>query len=209
MFFDLFSKILEESGNIVDAALATMFCSGINVAQSMGIGGGFVMNLYIHKEKKAYTINAKETSPLAATADMFKTPESYKDGPLSIGVPGEIKGYWELHKKYGNLPWKDLIAPTIKICEDGITMSKHMSDAIGDRLMNDTYLRKTFFKNETNERRKAFEHIQLPTALCNTYKLLAENGGDDFYNGTLADLILEDLNDLGSIISKKDLQSYS
>lgn len=175
----------------------------------MGIGGGFVMNLYIHKERKAYTINAKETAPLGATEDMFKTSESYKYGPLSIGVPGEIKGYWELHKKYGSMQWKDIIAPTIKLCEDGITMSKHMSEFIEERLLSDTYLRNALFINETNEPRKAFEHIQLPTVLCNTYKMLAENGGDDFYNGKLADLVVEDLQDLGSIITKKDLQSYT
>lgn len=54
--------------------------------------------------------------------------------PLSIGVPGEVKGYFELHKTYGKTPWKSLVEPSIKICEDGFTLSKHMSDFIGKRI---------------------------------------------------------------------------
>lgn len=68
--------------------------------------------------------------------------------------------------------------------------------------------RETFFINGTNTARKVGEHIHLSQKLCETYKILAENGGDDFYNGTLAGLIVDDLRDLGSIITKKDLESY-
>lgn len=118
-----------------------MFCSGIVVAQSMGIGGGFVMNLYIHEEKKAYTLNAKEIAPILATEDMFKTDDSYLRGPLVHAVPGEVKGYWELHKKYSKTPWKDLIQPSIELCEAGFEVSKHMSDSIAPKMLNDTHLK--------------------------------------------------------------------
>lgn len=67
--------------------------------------------------------------------------------------------------------------------------------------------RKSLF-DETGEVRRRGDKIYLPKELCNTYKLLAEKGGDDFYNGDLADLIVDDLKELGSIITKKDLQSY-
>lgn len=107
----------------------------------MGIGGGFVMNVYLHEQKKAFTLNAKEIAPLAATEDMFKTVGDYTEGPLSIGVPGEVKGYWELHREHGSLPWKSLLEPTIKICEAGIKLSKHMSDFIENRLTKDNHLR--------------------------------------------------------------------
>lgn len=69
----VFREILARNGTVADSALATLFCNGILTMQSMGIGGGFVMNIYIHAEKKAYTLNAKESSPTAATGDMFKT----------------------------------------------------------------------------------------------------------------------------------------
>lgn len=62
--------------------------------------------------------------------------------------------------------------------------------------------------NGTNTPKRQGESFRMPSELCNTYKLIAENGGDDFYNGTLADLIADDLRDLGSIVTKKDLQSF-
>lgn len=68
--------------------------------------------------------------------------------------------------------------------------------------------RNSFFNNQTNTKRRQGEHVKLPTQLCDTYKILAEKGGDDFYTGGLADLIVDDLRDLNSIIERKDLESY-
>lgn len=68
--------------------------------------------------------------------------------------------------------------------------------------------RKAFFDETTGKKHKAGTKIHAHQELCDTYKILAENGGDDFYNGTLAGLIVDDLKDLGSIITKDDLQSY-
>lgn len=141
MFGCNFSEMLTRSGNVIDAALATLFCNGIVTMQSLGIGGGFLMNIYFHKERKSITLNAKEVAPLAAHENMFNDTASYNGGPLSIGVPGEVKGYWELHKKYGSLTWKELIEPSIKICEEGFIMSKHMYDTISDSLINDTHFK--------------------------------------------------------------------
>lgn len=50
--------------------------------------------------------------------------------------------------------------------------------------------------------------VRPPRSLCSTYRLLAKNGGDDFYTGQLADLIISDLNEMGSVITKKDLELY-
>lgn len=129
LFFN-HSNILNDGGNIFDAAIATLLCNGIATAQSMGIGGGFIANFYIHSLGKAITLNAKETAPLAATEDMFKTKQEYLRSAKSIGVPGEVAGYWYLHKKYGSKTWKELVEPSIKVCEEGFPLSKHMRDSL-------------------------------------------------------------------------------
>lgn len=118
-----------------------MLCNGITTAQSMGIGGGFIMNIWQHDKQKSITLNAKEVAPLAATKEMFQSAEEYKNGPRVIGVPGEVKGYWELHKKFGSRPWDTLVKPSIKICRDGFQLSKHMSDFIVERIVKDSPLR--------------------------------------------------------------------
>lgn len=54
-------------------------------------------------------------------------------GAMAAGVPGELKGYWEAHQRYGQLPWEELIMTTINICEEGYIMNKHQSDSLGMR----------------------------------------------------------------------------
>lgn len=52
---------------------------------------------------------------------------------LAVGVPGELKGYWDAHQRYGRLTWEEVIMPTISICEEGYIMSKHQSDSLDIR----------------------------------------------------------------------------
>jgi len=54
-------------------------------------------------------------------------------GAMAVGVPGELKGYWEAHQRYGWLPWEQVIKPTINVCEEGYIMNKHQSDSLGVR----------------------------------------------------------------------------
>lgn len=108
--------------------------------QSMGPGGGFVLNIYVAAERRAYTLNARETAPSGVTNDMFKG-FSRHDGSRSVAIPGEILGYWELHKRFATLSWKEVIAPTISICRRGFVMSKHMADQLDPRFKSDRKLR--------------------------------------------------------------------
>jgi gamma-glutamyltranspeptidase/glutathione hydrolase/leukotriene-C4 hydrolase len=65
-------SILEQDGSAVDAAIATMFCNGIFTMQSMGLGGGFLMTIYIKENETAYTLNARETAPMKASPEMYR-----------------------------------------------------------------------------------------------------------------------------------------
>lgn len=56
---------------------------------------------------------------------------------------------------------------------------------------------------------KLFNNHVKPTKLCNTLKIIAENGGDDLYNGTLAKMLVEDIKELGGIITEEDLSNYT
>ncbi|XP_058468197.1 glutathione hydrolase 1 proenzyme-like isoform X2 [Malaya genurostris] len=212
---ELCSKIgrdfLKKNGTVIDATLATMFCAGMTNMQSMGIGGGFVMNVYIKNERKAYTLDAREISAIAATEDMhLHDPSTTNEGPLSIATPGELKGYWEAHKRFGKLSWREIIQPTIDICRKGFEMSKHMYDSLhtNSKVLSDDQLRQMFFDERTNAFFKPGTVIK-PRKLCDTLEYIATNGGNSLYKGELANIFAEDLKDLGSIITKEDLESYN
>lgn len=64
-------RIFQRNGNVVDAAIAIQLCEGVSVPQSTGVGGGFIMTLYIRETNTVEVINARERAPAAATADMF------------------------------------------------------------------------------------------------------------------------------------------
>ena len=91
------------------------------------------MTIYIKSEKKSYFLNAREMAPLAANRTMYKNkPKASTEGPLSIAVPGEIKGYFEAKSRFGNptLTMLDLFEPTINLCNEGFKITHSMKQAI-------------------------------------------------------------------------------
>lgn len=130
-FFRLSSDILQKDGTAVDAAIAVMLCNGITIMHSMGIGGGMLMNIYIKSDGRAYSVDAREVAPFAATRDLFEGPESEdkRSRALTIAVPGELKGYHRAHQRFGKLPWKSLVEPSIALCESGFYMTPHIHQA--------------------------------------------------------------------------------
>ncbi|XP_037936273.1 scoloptoxin SSD14 isoform X2 [Teleopsis dalmanni] len=206
------SHILEEGGSAVDAAIATMLCNGVVTMHSMGIGGGMLMNIYIKEQKHAFSIDAREVAPFSAVQDMFDNNSNLSlHGGLAIAVPGELMGYHRAHERFGKLTWKQLIEPSIKICNEGFYLSKHQWNAFQYKrkhLLNNTVITNVFLNETTGELHPIGTKLKPPKELCSTYELLAENGPLDFYNGTLAKLVAEDLKDLGSPITLYDLETY-
>ncbi|CAL7947456.1 unnamed protein product [Xylocopa violacea] len=205
-------SILEKNGSAVDAAIAAMICNGLVNMQSMGIGGGFLMTIYDRASKLAYTLVARDRAPLAANVTMYegKPKEASFIGPLAIAVPGELAGYWEAHKRFGNLPWIELFKPSIELCEEGYNLTKIQHDGFrynAKNIYGDPLLKKLFVDPETNDFYTPGTIIK-PKVLCKTLQKIAEKGAPEFYNGTLGKLLVKDLEEKGSIITMKDLNSY-
>ncbi|XP_013164958.1 PREDICTED: gamma-glutamyltranspeptidase 1-like isoform X4 [Papilio xuthus] len=204
-------QILVSNGSAVDAAIAAMFCNGLYNQQSMGLGGGFFMTVYIKEEGKAYTVVARETAPAAATANMFHgNYDKAKKGPLALGIPGELRGLWAAYKRWGKLPWESLLAPTLALCENGYVMSKVLFDGLESApyVKNDPNLRKTYYNPTKGQFHRPGTVVKPSEALCKTLKVIARNGGDELYNGSLAVEFLDDLQRAGSIVTADDLRNY-
>ncbi|VVC34640.1 Hypothetical protein CINCED_3A006787 [Cinara cedri] len=204
--------VITKGGNAVDAAIATMLCDGVLCPEFMGLGGGFLMSIYNATTKRVTSINAREKAPAAAHASMFiKDPLDSIRGGLAIGVPGELKGYSKIYELFGGgVSWKSLFEPTIRICEEGMEISEilgiRMADC-EDLIKNDTLLREIFFDEITGQVKKTGDTYKLPK-LAITMRIVAKEGADALYNGSLTSRFLNDLKKMHSIITREDLLSY-
>ncbi|KAL1132133.1 hypothetical protein AAG570_010090 [Ranatra chinensis] len=203
--------LLKKGGSAVDAALGALFCNGLVSSQSMGLGGGFMMTTYSRESGKAHSLIARDAAPLAATADMFAANlQLSQTGGLAVGVPGELRGYWEAWLKFGRLKWSEVIEPTIELCRDGYHMTKHQYDMLTFRpkaIEEDPLLREAFVNPHTGEYYRPGSLIKL-TKICETLKIISEEGGDAMHNGSLTKLLVEDIREKGGIITEEDFNNY-
>ncbi|XP_063704407.1 scoloptoxin SSD14-like [Culicoides brevitarsis] len=208
------AMILRSNGSAVDAAIATLLCDGVTCPQSTGLGGGFFMTIYTKATNLLETLDAREVAPLASSEDMFVTnPDSAKLGALSVAVPGELKGYYEAHKKYGKLPWESLLRPVVKLCNEGHIVSYYLAKVLKTRetqILNEPSLREVFINPETNQTWREGDILKRPK-LAETLQKIANEGADALYskNGTLLKTFVDDIKYFGGIITEEDLVSYS
>ncbi|XP_021353049.1 gamma-glutamyltranspeptidase 1-like isoform X2 [Mizuhopecten yessoensis] len=204
--------IFKKGGSAVDAAIATLLCAGLMSPHSMGIGGGNFMVIYDAETKKTLTINARETAPSGLSLEL-NTQTGPRQKALSIGVPGEVMGYWEAHRRYGRLPWKDLFRPAIDLAENGHYL------AYTPRLCFEHLLRENVDLSQDKEFCKVYcddtgkiapegALIKRPR-LAQTLKGIADNGPAYIHEGPVADVIAREIQSKGGVITKKDLAEYA
>ena len=99
------AAVLRSGGNAVDAAVAAAFALTVVEPQSSGIGGGGFAVVGLARERRVVVLDFREVAPAAATADMFSRPgaraRASLDGGLAVAVPGAVKGYAELARRFG------------------------------------------------------------------------------------------------------------
>jgi gamma-glutamyltranspeptidase/glutathione hydrolase len=131
-------EMLRKGGNAADAAVAASFAISVIRPQSTGIGGGGFFLLYLAKSQETVALDFRERAPLRASHDMFirdgkVVPDLSRTGPLAIAVPGLVAGLVEIQKKYGTMPLKDVMAPAIRLADEGFPIYPQLAGAIAYR----------------------------------------------------------------------------
>ena len=205
--------ILQAGGNAVDAAVAVGFALAVVHPEAGNIGGGGFMVIRLG-DGAVNALDYRETAPGRATHDMYLNrqgePTSLSDkGYLASGVPGSVAGMVEAQRRYGRLPFKDVIAPAIRLAEEGFIVDEHRSRSIDEyRAWLYTYpaSRRYFLPEKGQAPAPGSRWVQRD--LGRTLEAIRDHGRDGFYRGWVADSIVAEMHRGGGIISLEDLAGY-
>lgn len=206
------ADILKKGGNAVDAAVAMQFALCVVFPQAGNIGGGGFLVLREANGSVA-TLDYREKAPAAATKDMYldeqfnvKAGQSER-GALASGVPGSVAGMVESHRRYGKLPWKELVQPAIDLAMNGHPITLKMSrtlNRIQDSLKRyNTVVPGFLIREEWNEG----DTIKM-VELGYTLERIRDLGKAGFYEGKTADDIVAEMKRGGGLITHADLKNY-
>ena len=201
--------ILNQGGNAVDAAVATGFALAVTFIDAGNIGGGGFMT--VKMDNDIAFLDYREKAPLTAHKDMYLDVEGNVIDEITLiggqaaGVPGTVAGFWEAHKRFGKLPWKDIVQPAIDLAANGFMPAPILVKSIHS--MEQRFDGKTNF-NEYFAHISSTEVFKQPE-LAKTLARIAVFGADDFYRGQTAALIVEQMKQSNGLISAKDLDQYS
>ncbi len=207
------SEIMAQGGNAIDAAVATGFALAVTYPSAGNLGGGGFMVIQL-ADGDVLALDYREKAPADAYRDMFLDEEGNVDRRLALnshqssGVPGSVAGMLEALSRYGTMSPAQVIAPAIRLAENGFILNEDLSSQFRGNFNS--------FRNYPASL-AAFSYDGIPYAsgdlwrqpdLAKTLKAISEQGRDGFYKGPVADLIVSDMRANDGLISHADLESY-
>ena len=205
------AQVLARGGSAMDAAIAANAVLAVVEPMSDGIGGDLFAIYREARTGRLSGINASGWSPKNLTLSRIKEKGHTvmpSTGILSVTVPGCVDGWEKLHKRFGRLPWKEVLAPAIYYAENGFPVTEwiaqHWLDTVG-KLKSDEYARRTFLINDESPK---VGHVFRNPDLARALRLLAEAGADAFYKGEIAKAIVATSRKLDGLLEMGDLRDY-
>jgi gamma-glutamyltranspeptidase/glutathione hydrolase len=205
------ADIMRRGGNAVDAAVAVGFAMTVTypVAGNVG-GGGFMVIRLANGQSEA--LDYREVAPGAASRNMYldstgKLTDKSVVGHLSVGVPGSVAGMAEALRKYGTMSLSDVIAPAIRLAEEGWVIDSAFSRGLAaDSALLGRFEGKSLFYPDGAPLRAGTRLVQRDLAW--TLRQISQRGADGFYAGPVADFLVAEIRGGGGIITLEDLRAY-
>ncbi|MHC5353873.1 gamma-glutamyltransferase [Myroides sp. LJL115] len=204
--------ILKKGGNAADAAVAVELALAVVYPNAGNIGGGGFI-IYRSSDGQVQSLDYREKAPMQARENMYwgadgnALTELSINGSLSVGVPGTVAGMEELHKRYGSLPWKDVVQPAVDLAQNGFAITEQQA---GELTKHAKDFEKYSSQSNVFSQNKTWQNqdILVQEDLAKTLKLIQQNGRDGFYKGQTADLIVQEMQRGNGMITKEDLENY-
>ena len=207
-------EVMQKGGNAFDAAIAVTATLAVVEPYSSGIGGGGFWLLHINQDNRDVMIDGRERAPMAASRNMYLDeknnviPAASINGPLSAGIPGVPAAIEHLALKYGKLPLSVTLEAAIRHARAGFKTDQHYQRmaAFREKILNTSADAARIFLH--NNKAPAPGTLIIQSDLADTLSLLASKGARGFYQGELADKLVDSVVSHGGIWSKEDLAAY-
>src|ERR1700723_1166232 len=206
------ATVLGHGGNAIDAAVATNAVMGVVEPMMNGIGGDLFAIVYEAKTGKLYGLNASGWAPAGLTIEFLKSKgitEMPQKGILSVTVPGAVDGWSKLLARFGTRKFSEVLAPAIFYAREGFPLAEWDAaywDGGLKSLQQDQNASATFLPGGRAPRvGEVFRNLDLARSL----ELIAADGRDAFYRGSIAKSLLASSAKLGSPMTAADLADFS
>ena len=206
-------EMLQAGGNAVDAAVATAFAVGVAEPYMSGVGGSGAMTIWLQAEGRAEVLDfyaAQNADTWAAAFEDGRIPEQ-PAGPTDlrvVAIPGQVAGLLAAHERFGRLPRGRILAPAIRLAEEGFPVNQVMAEFI-------------LSSEEKVSRFESSKRLLMPGGkalapgdryrspeLAAVLRRIAESGADGFYRGETARRFVEALNAAGNPATIEDMADY-
>jgi len=203
-------RILKQGGNAADAAVAVSLTLGVTEPFNSGLGGKLVVLYYEAASGKVSYVEALETAPLGMSVEAMRAlpAEERKRGWHSAAVPACAAGLELLHKKWGKLSWRELVKPAVGYARDGF--------AIGEKQIVEFKNKFDLVTKDPEAAKIYYPGGQVPTNnailknpdLAKTMEIMGDKGPGTFYEGEIADRLVEASKKGGGAFAKEDFKKY-
>jgi gamma-glutamyltranspeptidase/glutathione hydrolase len=207
--------ILDQGGNAVDAATAVGFALAVTLPRAGNLGGSGFMLVHVASEGKTYALDYRSIAPLASDTEFFVGEDGELDwdamthGAKAAAVPGTVAGLHQAWKRWGSLPWKDLVAPAQRLAAEGIVVSHDLHFALseGEQSMGQFPSSMAAYMRPDGTAWQPGERL-VQTDLAWSLAQIAGHGAEAFYRGELAERIVAAFQADGGLITMADLAGY-
>jgi len=206
--------VLKRGGNAVDAAVAVGYALAVVYPAAGNLGGGGFMTLQLADGRKSF-IDFREKAPAAAHADMYIDRDGKvikglsTEGHLAVAVPGTVAGLELARKKFGSVSRPLLVAPAIRLAEQGFTLDQGDVDML--QTATDDFKRDgpsaAIFLHKDKTPYIVGEKL-LQKDLAQTLRAISAKGTSGFYKGSVAMAIAASSQSGHGLITVADLDQY-
>lgn len=207
--------MLQKGGNAVDAAVAMGFVLAVTLPRAGNIGGSGFMLVHLAEEQRTIALDYRAMAPLSASEADYRDKsgdilwDKLTFGPHASALPGTVAGLHEAWRRFGSLPWPDLLQPAIDLAENGFPVSTDLNFALNQagRLLAATPATAAIYLRPDGYAWQPGQGL-VQEDLAWSLKQIQQGGAEAFYRGKLAKRIVKAYDKAGRAMTLEDLASY-